>query len=255
MNNLKNVKTDSVLYVYTIILLRKFNGFTMKNKSGELSSRIKKAREKAKLTQQRLASLTGVTKAAVSAWESGKAIPRQGAIEAISRATQVSVEWLLVGGRADGGGGVSFTPNGQVIADIDFSAKKTIPIYGQAVAGVNGEFSFNGKKLFEMLCPPQLLRAPDAYGVQVSGDSMYPRYEDGEIVYVDPSRRVKKGDYVVAQVMLEEGSSSPQAFIKKFIRHNEEELVLEQFNPEKNLVFPHERVVSVHYIALAGEGL
>ena len=243
------------MHVYTIILLRKFNGFTMKNKSGELSSRIKKAREKAKLTQQRLASLTGVTKAAVSAWESGKAIPRQGAIEAISKATQVSVEWLLVGGRADGGGGVSFTPSRQVIADIDFPDKKTIPIYGQAVAGVNGEFSFNGKKLFEVLCPPQLLRTSDAYGVQVSGDSMYPRYEDGEIVYVDPSRRVKKGDYVVAQVMAEEGSSLPQVFIKKFVRHNEAELVLEQFVPKKNLVFPHERVVSVHYIALAGEGL
>ena len=224
-------------------------------KTMELNERILEARKKANLTQQRLASLTGVTKAAVSAWEAGKAIPRQGAIEAISKATQVSVEWLLVGEKAKGEEGVSFTPNGLVIADIDFSAKKTIPIYGQAVAGVNGEFAFNGIKLFEMLCPPQLLLSPDAYGVQVSGDSMYPRYEDGEIVYVDPSRRVKKGDYVVAQVMLDEGSSLPQAFIKKFVRHNEVELVLEQFNPEKSLVFPHERVVSVHYIALAGDGL
>lgn len=221
----------------------------------ELNERILEARKKANLTQQRLASLTGVTKAAVSAWESGKAIPRRGAIEAISKATQVSVEWLLVGEKAKGEEGVSFTPNGQVIADIDFPAKKTIPIYGQAVAGVNGEFAFNGIKLFEVLCPPQLSHVNNAYGVQVSGDSMYPRYEDSEIVYVDPSRRVKKGDYVVAQVMLEEGSSSPQAFIKKFVRHNEEELVLEQFNPEKKLVFPHERVVSVHYIALAGDGL
>lgn len=120
---------------------------------------------------------------------------------------------------------------------------------------MNGEFAFNGIKLFEVLCPPQLSHVNNAYGVQVSGDSMYPRYEDGEIVYVDPSRRVKKGDYVVAQVMLDEGSSLPQAFIKKFVHHNEVELVLEQFNPEKSLVFPHERVVSVHYIALAGDGL
>ena len=229
--------------------------FTMKNKSDGLASRIKKAREKAKLTQEKLASLIGVTKSAVNSWEQKGVTPRSYRFIDIAEATNVSKEWLLLGGSTNNQNLVMFTPSGKVLPIADLPNQKIIPIYGHAIAGVNGEFLFNGKKLFEMLCPPQLLRAPDAYGVQVSGDSMYPRFEDGEIVYVDPSRRVKKGDYVVAQVMAEEGSSLPQVFIKKFVRHNEAELVLEQFVPKKNLVFPHERVVSVHYIALAGEGL
>ena len=219
-----------------------------------LNTRIFEARKKAHLTQQDLASRLNVTKAAVSSWERGTS-PRQVKLEAIAKATNVSYEWLLIGTEPIGEDSVVSTPNGIILPNIDFSTNKTIPVYGQAVAGINGEFAFDGKKLFEVPCPPQLLNVENAYGVEVAGDTMSPRYEDGEIVYVDTVRRIKKGDYVVAQIMMKEEDSFPTAFIKRFIRHNEKELVLTQLNPAKELVFPHQRVVSVHYIALAGEGL
>lgn len=44
----------------------------------------------------------------------------------------------------------------------------------------------------------------------------------------------------------------PLAYIKRFVRHNDAELILEQFNPAKELRFPHDTVVSVHYIVLGG---
>ena len=211
-----------------------------------LDTRIFEARKKAHLTQNKLASLVHVTKAAVSAWEHGRS-PRRDKLEAIAKATNVSLEWLLLGDKNAGeydSRQISGKP-----------AIKLIPVYGQAVAGINGEFAFDGKKLFEVPCPPQLLNVENAYGVEVAGDTMSPRYEDGEIVYIDTVRRVKKGDYVVAQIMMKEEDSFPTAFIKRFIRHNEKELVLTQLNPAKELVFPHQHVLSVHYIALAGEGL
>ena len=212
----------------------------------ELKERILEARQRANLTQQDLASRLNVTKAAVSSWEHGT-VPRQDKIADIAKATNVSLEWLLLGNKNAGeydSRQISGRP-----------AIKLIPVYGQAVAGINGEFAFDGKKLFEVPCPPCLLNVDNAYGVEVAGDTMSPRYEDGEIVYVDTVRRIKKGDYVVAQIMMKEEDSFPTAFIKRFIRHNEKELVLTQLNPAKELVFPHQRVVSVHYIALAGEGL
>ena len=219
-----------------------------------LNTRIFEARKKAHLTQQDLASRLNVTKAAVSSWERGTS-PRQEKLEAIAKATNVSYEWLLIGTEPIGEDSVVSTPNGIILPNIDFSTNKTIPVYGQAVAGINGEFAFDGKKLFEVPCPPQLLNLDNAYGVEVAGDTMSPRYEDGEIVYIDTLRRIKKGDYVVAQIMMREEDSFPTVFIKRFIRHNEKELVLTQLNPAKELVFPHQHVLSVHYIALAGEGL
>ncbi|KAA6405592.1 hypothetical protein DPQ22_03935 [Candidatus Tokpelaia sp.] len=129
--------------------------------------------------------------------------------------------------------------------------ERRLPVYGQAVGGIDGEFPINGSTLYSVLCPPQLSEISGAYAVSISGDSMYPRYEDGEIAFVDPTRRVKKGDYVIAQIATDE-TEIPLAYVKKFICHNAGGLVLEQFNPAKELHFPHERVVSVHYIALAG---
>lgn len=109
----------------------------------------------------------------------------------------------------------------------------------------------NGNALFNILCPPQLSEVSDAYAVLIAGDSMSPRYQDGEIAFVDPTRQVKKGDYVVAQIRIDD-NQPPYAYVKRFIRHNTCELVLEQLNPEKELFFPHEQVVSVHFIVLAG---
>ena len=217
------------------------------NKTMDLKERIKNSRMAAKMTQEELAKAVGKTRNAVAQWESGTAHPRPNTLEDIAGALKVSLEWLLLGDKNAGeydSRQISGRP-----------AIKLIPVYGQAVAGINGEFAFDGKKLFEVPCPPQLLNVKNAYGVEVAGDTMSPRYEDGEIVYVDTVRRIKKGDYVVAQIMMQEEDSFPTAFIKRFIRHNEKELVLTQLNPAKELVFPHQHVLSVHYIALAGEGL
>ncbi|EJF89104.1 hypothetical protein MEG_00226 [Bartonella tamiae Th307] len=145
--------------------------------------------------------------------------------------------------------------NARIAGNVSFNRDRRLPVYGKAVAGVNGEFEFNGDVLFDVLCPPQLCDVNEAYAVQVSGESMWPRYRDGEIVYCDPTRRVKKGDFVVAQIMVDEHASAPQAFIKMFLRHNAQELVLEQFNPGEKLCFDHERVISVHYIALSGDAM
>lgn len=128
---------------------------------------------------------------------------------------------------------------------------RMIPVYGRAVGGVDGEFEMNGSILYHVMAPPVLSEVRGAYAVAVAGDSMSPRYEDGEVCFVDPTRRVKKGDYVIVQIRLEENGPL-LAYVKRFCRRNSEELVLEQFNPAKELRFPERSVHSVHYIALAG---
>ncbi|WP_295896692.1 S24 family peptidase [uncultured Bartonella sp.] len=138
---------------------------------------------------------------------------------------------------------------------VDFVKDRFLPVYGQDVAGEHGEFDLNGNVMFEVACPPQLNQSMDAYAVEVSGETMWPRYRDGEIVYCDPCRRVKKGDFVVAQVIEDENATTTKAFVKMFSHHNEKELVLEQFNPPQKLVFPHDKVVSVHTITLSGDAV
>lgn len=127
-----------------------------------------------------------------------------------------------------------------------------IPLYGTVVGGVDGQFELNGNVLDRVRAPASLWKSEEAYAVRVSGDSMEPRYEDGETIYVDPKRRPSKNDYVVAQI---KRSDSPvvDAYVKKFVRWNSDRLVLCQFNPEKELDFDSELVVSVHYVLRSGE--
>lgn len=63
-----------------------------------LSMRIRVARQRAKLSQEALASLIGVTRGAVANWEcSVGATPAFNRLEHLARVTEVSFEWLATG--------------------------------------------------------------------------------------------------------------------------------------------------------------
>lgn len=221
-----------------------------------LGKRIKFARNACGLKQHEVSNHFGIARVNISQWESDTTKPDVDRMSDLASILNTTTDWLLTGLGDPPALATKSTklvrekPNATLGEPINGSSVR-IPVYGQAVGGIDGEFIMNGSILYEVLAPPQIAKISGAYGVQISGDSMYPRYEDGEIAFIDPTRRVKKGDYVVAQIQVDE-HSPPHAFVKRFMRHNAEELVLSQFNPPKELAFDHESVVSVHFIALAG---
>lgn len=223
---------------------------------------IKELREKLEMTQSDLAELVGTSQPQIKRLETGERKLTKEWAEKIGPKLGVTAEILMFGWPEDGDPyrvepapeydeSPFHLPNAQIRGKLEGESKR-IPVYGQAVGGLDGEFIMNGIALYEVLAPPSLMQSSGAYAVTVSGDSMSPRYEDGEVCFVDPKRRVKKGDYVIAQIRLEE-EGPLLAFVKRFVRHNAAELVLEQFNPAKELRFVASQVHSVHYIALAGE--
>lgn len=58
------------------------------------SDKIKRSREIAKLTQQELADLVGISKRAIAAYESGGAVARRSTTEKLAAALKVSVKFL-----------------------------------------------------------------------------------------------------------------------------------------------------------------
>lgn len=224
---------------------------------GHMSSvgkRIRSARQARRLTQAAVAKHFDVNRVSVTQWEGDVTMPEADKFGRLAKLLGGSPEWYLTGqGTAPHLADDTIPapiPNAMIGEKVTEAGRK-IPVYGQAVGGVDGEFLMNGNKLFDVLCPPSISPAANAYAVQISGESMEPRYFDGEIAFIDPKRRVQKGDFVVAQVQFEE-HGPPLAYVKRFLRHNANELVLEQFNPAKELRFPHENVVSVHFVAMAG---
>ncbi|MEM6462791.1 MAG: S24 family peptidase [Pseudomonadota bacterium] len=129
--------------------------------------------------------------------------------------------------------------------------RSRIPVFGQAVGGANGEFVMNGDRLDDVFAPPSLSDVAGAYAVYVCGVSMEPRYFDGEIVFVNPTKSVRSGDFVIAQIQIDE--HGPQlAYVKRFVRWNARELVLAQYNPEREMRFSADQVISVHLVVMGG---
>lgn len=224
-----------------------------------IGERIRERRKIMGITQAALAEAFGINRVSVTQWELGTTSPEVDKIVKLAQLLDCDPEWLLSGngsapvkvnGKASPNN-LKFDPPNAIIGSKVEGLGRKIPVYGQAVGGVDGEFLMNGTVLYEVMAPPVISHISGAYAVSVAGESMSPRYMDGEICFIDPSRRVKKGDFVVAQVKMDE-HAAPYAYVKRFVRHNSIELVLEQFNPPKELRFPASHVESVHYIALAG---
>ena len=79
----------------------------------------------------------------------------------------------------------------------------------------------------------------------VVGNSMEPRFFEGEVVTVHPYRPVRPNDYCVVQYKSE---GEQLAVCKKFVSKNSDEITLTQHNPTKEIQIPAKDVHSVHYI-------
>ncbi|KAF0218832.1 MAG: hypothetical protein FD174_2615 [Geobacteraceae bacterium] len=96
---------------------------------------------------------------------------------------------------------------------------------------------------FDYIDRPYDVSDENAYAVKVVGDSMSPRYEEGEIVVASPQKEVHTGDYVVAKL------STGEVMIKK-IKFREGLVILSSVNPSveawickpREIVFYHKVV-------------
>lgn len=76
-----------------------------------------------------------------------------------------------------------------------------VPLIGLAQAGDGGFFDDAGFPVgggWEEIALPDL-GDPNAYALEISGDSMLPLYRDGDKIIVSPAARVRVGDRVVAK--------------------------------------------------------
>lgn len=88
----------------------------------------------------------------------------------------------------------------------------------------------------------------DAYAVYVTGDSMAPRFEQGDILFVNPKQAPKIGDYVIVQLKGRDAGEQGPAFIKRLVKMNSDAVVCHQYNPDKDIAYRRAEVREVHRI-------
>ncbi len=103
----------------------------------------------------------------------------------------------------------------------------TIPVIGHAQAGGNGFFDDAGYPVgagWDEVAFPGL-GDPNAYALEIAGDSIEPVYRDGDIVVVSPAASLRRGDRVVARTR--EG----EVLAKWLARLTARRVELRSFNP------------------------
>ena len=124
-----------------------------------------------------------------------------------------------------------------------------VPVYGTvAASGLgNGAFRLSSDIVEWAARPPALMGVPDLYALEVKGDSMFPKYEPGDIIYVHPHRAYRPGDIVVIQEP-DSDNGEPQSFIKVFRKETEQEVLASQYNPQGDLTFRKRNGFLVHKV-------
>lgn len=121
-----------------------------------------------------------------------------------------------------------------------------LPLLGTAAGSFNGEFVLQ-ETVDYVRRPPALAGTAQAYAIEVTGDSMAPRFEEGDLVFVHPGRRVLVGDDIILQTRNGEHEEL-RTFIKRFVRQDANTVTVHQFNPPKDITWERRYIVALHRV-------
>lgn len=166
-------------------------------------------------------------------------------------------------------GGVAETFTDQALGNIG-ALPRDVPVYGTAL-GAEGTFDTaeesgsvkveqaeldQSEVLGYLRRPPALEGRKDVYGVYIAGASMFPRFSEGEAVFVDPKRPPMIGDDVIVYLVgpdEHEGERITTVLVKRLRRRTAQYVELEQFNPACSFRLETAKVRTMHRIIPAGE--
>lgn len=118
-----------------------------------------------------------------------------------------------------------------------------VPVLGISVGGDTDDdddrepdFWMNGEVVNYVARPSGLAQAKDLFSVYVRGESMWPRYEENDLVFLQKAAPAI-GDDVVIELHSKDGAGDHATFIKRLVRRRGSYLTVRQFNPDKEIDF------------------
>jgi phage repressor protein C with HTH and peptisase S24 domain len=124
---------------------------------------------------------------------------------------------------------------------------RNVPILG-TVSGGGGFFQMNGDPIDWARRPPRLEGRADVFGAYVEDLSMVPRYEPGELVFIERARPPAPGDHVVVEIVESTSRDERKALIKKLVSVSTATVRLEQYNPPKVLEYQRKQVLHMYRV-------
>ena len=175
------------------------------------SDKLKEARQKANLSQADLAAKLNLNVRTYASYERGERDVSTALLRSICQTLRVSSDDLLSNDE----------PNALPLAE---NKIYQVPVFSSVSAGF-GAYACSDVVDYMPLFIENSADVPDMICIKVSGDSMYPKIEDNDIVVVRKQESVDSGSVAVVIVDGEQG------FVKRVV-YDDDTIELQSINPE-----------------------
>lgn len=202
----------------------------------KIGEAIRLARKQRGKVMRNISEFLDLDVAAIGNWESGRNMP------STSNLLKVA-QYLQIDAAALGRGEVVFLGD-ELPADAEPISSLGLPpagptdveLLGTAVGGDDGDFTLNGEVTGYVRRPPGIAGLRKVFALHVLSTSMVPRYDPGELIYVG-GRDPVPGDHVVIEMFPEENERAGKAFVKKLVERTTSTILVEQYNPPRQISF------------------
>ncbi|WP_162234251.1 S24 family peptidase [Novosphingobium sp. Leaf2] len=141
--------------------------------------------------------------------------------------------------------------------------KQDVPILGTALGAdrIEDSLSIEQTALYDHEIigyakrPVILDGRPDVYGIYVQGSSMFPAFEDGQIVFAETTRPPRIGDNVIVYLRKngegqdgDDGESARTVLVKRLVRRSGSYVELEQYRPGLTFQIDAKEVLKIHRV-------
>ncbi len=159
-----------------------------------------------------------------------------------TRRFHVSFEWLMTGKRSEIiPSNTSNAPSYSAVSDLA-SASQNVPILGIVYGGLSGDRFSMGQAVDSTRRLPGIANNKTVFALYVSGDSMFPRFADGDLIYVDPGRVSRIGDDVLIELAGEAPGEAPYAIVKRLVARSASRITVRQFTPDREILIATTRI-------------
>ncbi|MGM4992691.1 XRE family transcriptional regulator [Tardiphaga sp. 841_E9_N1_2] len=212
-------------------------------------SRIRQARLRAKKTQQDVADHLGISRNAVSLWESENTSPQRDRMVKLAQFLEIGLDYLMgFGDELD-----DVIPGHAIPNPQGTLGAPTLPVLGITMGGRDDDrepdFWMNGEVVNYVARPRKMDGHRAAFGLYVGGTSMEPRYRARDLVIVEKASPAP-GDDVVIELRPKSETEDPEnpSFIKEFIARRGSFITVRQLNPPKDLDFDLKEIKNLYRV-------
>lgn len=186
-----------------------------------LGKRVAMRRRLKGLSQRQLGDIVGMSQQAVDKVEAGST-KRPRRILELARALDLEVDELV--------NGISEERLIEVISTsspsrVPSNVSHKLPVYGGKNGKFDGSFQLSDQAIDWIDRPANLRDARDAFAIYIHGQSMMPKYEEGDVAFVHPNVPIKRERYVLIE------TNDGTGLVRRFIEWEENKLVVSQLNP------------------------